>query len=308
MIKYYKTINNRIAQIENYEEGCWIHCVAPEEDEVNYLISEFNIEPDFLRAALDEEESSHLDYEDGTALIIIDSPVVERTGKNLTYYTVPVSIMLTKKNVITVSLRENAVIEEFAEGLMRNVRTEFKTQFVLRIMLRMASKYLQYLNQINRISDHIETELKRSMKNQELIQLLEIEKSLVYFSSSLKSTKITLEKIMRGRYIKLYEDDQDLLEDVIIEFKQAIEMSDICLNILSSTMDASASIISNNLNIVMKILASITLIMSIPTIVSGFYGMNDMPLPLTQFPWFPWVISFVLMAIAAIVLRKKDML
>ena len=307
MISYYKTVNGRISKIDQCEEGCWLNCVSPEENEVDYLISEFNIEPDFLRAALDKEESSHIDYEDGNTIIILDSPVVEKSGKNFTYYTVPISIMITKKNVITVSLRENAVIDEFAEGLVRNVRTDFKTHFVLHIILRMASKYLQYLNQINRISDRVETELKKSMKNQELIQLLEIEKSLVYFSSSLKAISATLEKIMRGRYIKLYEDDQELLEDVMIEIKQAMEMSEICLNILTSTMDASASIISNNLNIVMKILASITLIMSIPTIISGLYGMN-VDLPFTEYPWLPWVASVVSMIIAWVILRRKDMI
>lgn len=308
MITYYRTIKGRISKIDQYEEGCWINCVAPEESEVNYLISEFNIEPEFLRASLDEEESSHIDYEDGTTLIIIDSPVVERSGKNLTYYTMPLSVMITQRNVITVSLRENSVIDEFAEGLMRNVRTDFRTHFVLHIVLRMAGKYLQYLNQIDKISNHVERELRKSMKNKELIQLLEIEKSLVYFSSSLKATNVTLEKIMRGRYIKLYEDDQDLLEDALIEIKQAMEMSDIYLHILSGTMDAFASIISNNLNIVMKILASITLIISIPTVISGLYGMNTPNLPMIQYWWFPLLISGILMAIAGYMLKKRDML
>ena len=163
--------------------------------------------------------------------------------------------------------------------MLKGVMTNLKTHFVLHIMLRMATKYLQYLKQIDKISDHVERELRKSMKNQELIQLLDIEKSLVYFSSSLKADEVTLEKIMRGRYIKLYDEDQDLLEDVLIEIKQAIEMSSIYLNILSGTMDAFASVISNNLNIVMKVLASITLIISIPTVISGLYGMNVQNLP-----------------------------
>ena len=308
VISYYKTINGRISQIDEYEEGCWINCVAPNESEASLLISDFNIEPDFIRASLDEEESSHIDYEDGVTLIMIDSPVVERSGKNLTYYTVPLSIMITPKNVITVSIRQNSIIEEFANGLMRNVRTHHKTHFVLYIMLRLASKYLQYLKQIDKISAHVEQELRKSMKNQELIQLLEVEKSLVYFSSSLKSTKVTLEKIMRGRFVKLYEEDQELLDDVLIEIKQAVEMSEIYLNILSGTMDAFASIISNNLNIVMKILASITLILSIPTIISGIYGMNTPNFPFMDYWWFPLIISGALMLGSYIILKKKDMI
>ena len=143
------------------------------------------------------------------------------------------------------------------------------------------------------------------MKNKELIQLLEIEKSLVYFSSSLKSNEVTLEKIMRGRFIKMYEEDQDLLEDVLVEIKQAIEMANIYLNILSGTMDAFASVISNNLNIVMKVLASITLIISIPTVISGLYGMNVDGLPLSQFWWFPFVLSLVCMLIAGDVYKRQ---
>ena len=307
-MSYYKTINARIAQIDEYEPGCWIHVVAPEEEEINSLIRDFNIEPEFLRASLDEEESSHIDSEDGTTLIIMDIPVVEKHDKNLRYTTMPIGVMITEKNVITVSLRENPLLSEFAEGVVRNVYTNLKTHFVLHIMLRMATKYLQYLKQIDRISDHVERELRKSMKNKELIQLLEIEKSLVYFSSSLKSDEVTLEKVMRGRFIKMYDEDQDLMEDVLIEIKQAIEMSSIYLNILSGTMDAFASVISNNLNIVMKVLASITLIISIPTVISGLYGMNVGGLPFAQYWWFPCVLSLVCMLLAGFILKKKNML
>lgn len=308
MISYYKTVDRRVSKIDVYEEGCWINCVAPTENEISFLISTFDIEPDFIRASLDEEESSHIDYEDGVTLIMIDSPVVEKSGRNLTYYTMPLSVMITEKNVITVSVRQNSIIEEFANGLIRNVKTHHKTHFVLYIMLRLASKYLQYLKQIDKISTRVEDELQKSMKNKELVQLLEIEKSLVYFSSSLKATKITLEKIMRGRLIKLYEEDQELLDDVLIEIKQAMEMSEIYLNILSGTMDAFASIISNNLNIVMKILASITLISSMPTIISGIYGMNTPNFPFMDYWWFPLILSGCLMLGSYIILRKKDMI
>lgn len=308
MVSYYKTIQGRITEIEQPEAGCWVNCVAPEEEEITKLISDFQVEPDFLRAALDEEESSHIDSEDGNTLIIIDIPVVEKHEKSLLYSTMPLGIMITAQNVITVCTSENPLLGEFAEGVTKNVHTNLKTHFVLHLMLRMATKYLQYLKQIDRISDHVERELRKSMKNKELIQLFEIEKSLVYFSSSLKSNEVTLEKIMRGRYIKLYEEDQDLLEDVLIEIKQAIEMANIYLNILSGTMDAFASIISNNLNIVMKVLASITLIISIPTVISGLYGMNVDNLPMAQFWWFPVLLCVVCMLLAGFVLRKKGML
>lgn len=306
MLTYFKTIDGHISEIPACEPGCWINCVAPNDGEINGLIADFGIEPDFFRAAMDEEESSHIDYEDNCTLVILDIPMVEKNGRNITYTTTPLGIILTEKNVITVSIRENAVINEFSEDVVKGVQTNLKTRFILQMMLRIASKYLQYLKQIDKISDFVEKELRKSMKNSELIQLLDIEKSLVYFSSSLKGNEITIEKIMRGRVIKLYEEDQDLLEDVLIEVKQAIEMSNIYLNILSGTMDAFASVISNNLNIVMKVLASITLLISIPTVITGIYGMNVSGLPYPHF-WFPIAISLGAMAVAYFVLRKKNM-
>ncbi len=308
MISYYKTINSRIEEIEKYEEGCWVNCISPDDEEVQHLLDFFNIPPELLRSALDEEESAHIDSEEGTTLIIIDVPVVEKIAKNITYSTMPIGIIFTDKNVITVSLRENTVLSEFSEGVVRNVVTNYKTHFVLHIMLRMATKYLQYLKQIDKISNRIEREIRRSAKNKDLNQLLDIEKSLVYFSSSLKSDEITLEKIMRGRYIKLYDEDQDLLEDVLIEIKQAVDMAGTYLNILTGTMDVFASIISNNLNIVMKIQASLTLLVSVPTVVSGLYGMNIVGgLPFDHSWWFPIVLSAVLMVVMYFILKRKDM-
>ncbi len=310
MINYYKNVNGKIAEISSCEVGCWINCTAPDEDEIDMLIDDFNIDPDFLKSALDAEESSHIDCEDGNTLIVVDIPVAKKNEKSITYHTMPLGIILTETNVITLCLRENVVIGEFAEGAVRNVYPQFKTQFVLHIILRVAMKYLQYLKQIDKISDHAEHELRKSMKNKELIQLLEIEKSLVYFSSSLKANEATLEKISRGRLVKLYDEDRELVDDVLIEVRQAIDMSNTHMNILASTMDVFASIISNNLNIVMKVLASITLLSSIPTIISGIYGMNVEYLPFTekQYWWFPVVFTGAIIALVAWILRKKDML
>ncbi len=308
MISYYKTIDGRIEEIEKYEQGCWVNCISPEDDEVQYLLDFFKIPPELMRSALDEEESSHIDSEDGTTLIIIDAPMVEKVNQNITYSTMPIAIMITDKNVITVALSENSVLSEFSEGVVKNVITAYKTHFVLHIMLRMATKYLQYLKQIDKINNRIERELRRSAQNKELHQLLDIEKSLVYFSSSLKADELTLEKIMRGRYIKLYDEDQDLLEDVLIEIKQAVDMAAIHLNILTGTMDVFASIISNNLNVIMKIQASLTLLVSVPTVISGFYGMNIVTgLPVDNLWWFPVVLSGVLMIIMYFILKKKGM-
>lgn len=308
MITYYKTVNGRVRAQEEFEEGCWVNVVNPDEREIHSLNRQFSLDQDFIRAALDEEESSRIEAEDGNTLIILDAPVAERQEDAIAYYTLPLGILVTPSCVLTVSLRENAILSEFAEGVVKGVQTNLKTQFVLRLMLRVAQRFLQFLKQIDKLSSSLEKQLRKSMKNKELINLLDVEKSLVYFSTSLKSDETTLEKLMRGKYIKLYEEDQDLLEDVLIEIKQSIEMSSIYLNILSGTMDAFASVISNNLNIVMKVLASVTIVISIPNIIAGFYGMNVQGLPLTQFFWFPILLSGAVMAVVAFILHKRGMM
>ena len=300
MLKFYKTVENTIVELETMEPGCWVSAVAPTETEISLLQEELNIDRDFIRSALDEEETSRIESDDGQTLIVLDYPVAEKVqdkDDTISYYTMPMGIIITDSHVITVCLKENIIIDEFTKGIVKGIQTQFKTRFVFHMLLRIASKYLLYLKQIDKLSNYVEQQLHKSMKNKELIQLLGLEKSLVYFSTSLKSTETVLEKILRGRVIKLYEEDQELLEDVLIEVKQAIEMSNIYSNIL-------ASVISNNLNIVMKVLTVITIVMSVPTMVFSFYGMNvvDLPLPYT---WFPVVISVILAVIVAILITKN---
>lgn len=320
MLKYYKTVDTAITELEALEAGCWVSAVAPTESEISLLETELGIDRDFIRSALDEEETSRIESEDGQTLIVLDYPVAEKseqsaskgkgkkTGSDndaITYYTTPMSIILTMSNVITVSLKENPIVEDFANNVVKNIKTQFKTRFIFCIMLRIAGRYLQYLKQIDKISNYVEKQLHKSMKNKELIQLLGLEKSLVYFSTSLKSTETVLEKVLRGRIIKLYEEDQDLLEDVLIEVKQAIEMSNIYTNILSSTMETCGSLISNNLNIVMKVLAIITIVMEVPTMVFSFYGMNVNGLPYVDNIVFPLALSAVTAVLAGIILSKS---
>lgn len=318
MLKFYKTENAAIREIREIEEGCWVSATDPTEAEISFLETRLNIDRDFIRSALDEEESSRIESDEGQTLIVLDYPVAERTenlprknkkdrfdDETVSYYTMPMSIILTAGNVVTVSLKQNVIVDDFANNVVKNVQTQFKTQFIFCILLRIAGKYLQYLKQIDKISNYVESQLHKSMKNKELIQLLGLEKSLVYFSTSLKSTETVLEKILRGRVIKLYDEDQDLLEDVLIEVKQAIEMSNIYSNILSGTMDAFASVISNNLNIVMKVLTIITIVMAVPTMVFSFYGMNVQNLPFADNVYIPLGISALLALAAGIILSKS---
>lgn len=312
MLTFYKTINNVTQEIEKSEPGCWISAVSPNPEETEFLITQIGILPEFIKASLDEEESPHIDHDEDAkqTLVIVDYPNADEdkntSEDTLLFTTLPIGVIIMKGYIVTISLYENLNIEDMANGRIKNVRTDLKTRFLLLLLLRISQRFLIYLRQIDRISSRTEQRLHQSMKNKELIQMLGLEKSLVYFSTSLKTDEVTLNKIMRGKPIKLYEDDQDLLEDVLIEIHQAIEMCNIYSNILSGTMDAFASVISNNLNIVMKILTVITIVMSIPNIIFSFYGMNVTGLPIAIW-WFPILIAVIVSIVAIIIFKRKDM-
>ena len=308
MINFYKTEENRIRAIDGVEKGCWVCVQSPTQQEIDYLVQSLGVDAGFVKSSLDEEETSRIEKEDDQTLIIVDVPVAEKQEQEgattVIYYTMPIGFVVMSECVITISLQETPILGEVGAGLMKNVRTHYKTNFLLMVLLRIATRYIQYLKQVDKISHITEQQLHKSMRNKELIQLLDLEKSLVYFSTALKSNETTLEKILRGRIIKLYEEDEELLEDVLIEIKQAIETCNIYSGILSGTMDAFASIISNNLNIVMKVLTAITIVMAIPNMVFSFYGMNvsDLPFPFT---WFPIMLTLILCALCAFILYKK---
>lgn len=312
MLEFYKTIDNVTRKIEQPETGCWISAVSPTQEEIEFLTSEIGVLPEFIKASLDEEESSHIDHDEdeGQTLVIFDYPSAEdneqESENTLLFTTLPLGVVIMKGYVVTICLHENLNIEDMQSGRIKNVHTELKTRFLLLLLLRISQRFLMYLKQIDRISSRTETKLHQSMKNKELIQMLGLEKSLVFFSTSLKTDEVTLNKIMRGKLIKLYEDDQDILEDVMIEIHQAIEMCNIYSNILSGTMDAFASVISNNLNIVMKVLTVITIVMAIPNIIFSFYGMNVSGLPVPEW-WFPTLLAGIACIIATIIFMKKDM-
>jgi magnesium transporter len=225
------------------------------------------------------------------------------------YDTIPLGIVITEDHIVTTCLEDLSILHDFSQGKVKGLATFKKTRFVFQILYKNASLYLKYLREINKKTNEIELELHKSMRNQELIRLLNLEKSLVYFTTSLRSNELVMEKLLRSKTIKMYEEDQDLLEDVIIENKQAIEMADIYSNILSGMMDAFASIISNNLNIVMKFLAAITIVLALPTMVASFFGMN-VPVPFQESPHGFVIavgISTLLSAFGVMYLAKKDM-
>ena len=313
MIQIYKSLSENdgtLKKIASLEPGCWVNIIAPSQEELLLISKKTGVPLEFLRAPLDDEETSRIEIEGDFILIIVDIPFTEMEDNSLTYDTYPLEIIHTKNELITVCLKNSKVLTDFSSNKVRNFYSFKKSRFILQILNRVSTYYLLYLRQIDKKSIMIEKRLHKSMKNRELVQLHSLSKSLVYFSTSLKSNEITLEKMLKLDVIQRYEEDKDVLEDVIIENKQAIEMTDIYSNILGSTMDFFASVISNNLNIVMKVLASVTILMSTLTVISGIYGMNFDYLPLLHHPYGFHIImtlSVILCGVIAFILYKKDM-
>ena len=312
MIRIFKTEDGIMHEKDELQPGSWIAMTNPTASEIMDIADMYQIDPDHIKAPLDEEERSRIEVEDSYTLILVDIPSIEeRSGKDW-FVTIPMGIITTNEVLITVCLEETPVLTSFMDGRVRDFHTFMKTRFILQILYKNATQYLQYLRIIDKKSEVIERKLHQSQKNSELIELLELEKSLVYFTTSLRSNEVVLEKLLRTEKVKKYPEDTDLLEDVIIENKQAIEMANIYSGILSGTMDAFASVISNNLNIVMKFLATITIVMSIPTMVASFYGMNvnSSGMPFADSPYgFLIVLGFtlVLTLIVAWIFSKKDL-
>lgn len=312
MIRIFKTEDGATHEKDEMQPGCWIALTNPTASEIIDIADAYRIDEDHLKAPLDEEERSRIEVEEDYTLVLVDIPSIEeRSGKDW-FVTIPLAIITTNEVLITVCLEETPVLTSFMDGRVRDFHTFMKTRFILQILYKNAAQYLQYLRIIDKKSEVIERKLHQSQKNEELIELLELEKSLVYFTTSLRSNEVVLEKLLRTEKIKKYPEDTDLLEDVIVENKQAIEMANIYSGILSGTMDAFASVISNNLNIVMKFLATVTIVMSIPTMVASFYGMNvnSRGMPFANHPYgFPIVLGFALALSLAVayIFNKKDL-
>ena len=313
MLSIYNTdLNtNKFEKIKEFKPGSWINLVNPTEDEIKTVCSNLKIEDEFIKYPLDYEEQARIDIEDDMTLFVIDVPVIEESKEGKAYSTMPLGLIVVRDEfIISVSLKKNRIIEAFEKGRVKEMYTYKKTRFLIQILYLNASYYLNDLKRINKEAENTVNDLKKSMKNQDLIQLLNLENSLVYITTSLKANEIVMEKTARGKILKSYEEDDEILEDAIVENRQAIEMSKIYSEVLNGTMDAYASIISNNLNVVMKFLASITIVLSLPTLIASIWGMN-VPLPFATNPYgFGIVcgISVLISVIAFIWLKRKDML
>lgn len=300
MIKYYIQDENKLRISESAVPNCWVYMTAPKQSEIQLIAEKYDIEADAIQAALDADERSRIEVDDNFTMIIVNVPTLKEGSEKELYDTIPLSIILVNDAVITVCSKKTSILTGFIENKVKGFSPAMRSRFVLQILYRTASLFLQCLRIIDKKSDEIESELHKSTKNKELIELLKLEKSLLYFSTSLRSNELVLEKLTRGNFIKKYEEDAELLEDAIIENKQAIEMANIYSGILSGMMGAFASVISNNMNIVMKVLAIITIVMSIPTMIFSAYGMNVTGMPLTQNS-IGFIIIIVVSIIASVV-------
>ncbi|MBR3872657.1 MAG: magnesium transporter CorA family protein [Clostridia bacterium] len=309
MKRIYMTVDDHLTEINTLEKGCWVHLQNPTREEIDGLNARFKLDPTYLQAALDEEESARIERDGDQMLIIVDIPYMEADGNGYAYTTIPMGIVMVDEVIITVSTRESTIITDFTEERIRGFWTFKRTRFLLQLLYRNASRFLNYLKQIEKASGFVQEKLQSTMRNQELLQMMKLEKSLVFFNTSLKSNEMVLEKLLRMDLLRRYPDDSDLLEDVIIENKQAMEMCSIYRDITSGTMDAFASIISNNLNTVMKILTSFTVVLAIPTIFASLWGMN-VGVPFQQNPFGFWIVLgiSVLASVAVfLILWKKKM-
>ena len=310
MITIYKGGTEGLERIATYESGAWVNVVNPTPREIEELVSWFNIPSDFLTDPLDVDERARIEREEGCILILLRSPKRELPDADIPFTTLPIGIILTKNVLITVSLSESDVIQEFVAGRVKHFSTDQQTRFVLLLFLRSTLVFMQYLKEINRMTTSVERSLYKALKNEQLIRLLMLEKSLVFFVTSLRSNALMMEKFHTTSCMKMSDEDRDLFEDLVIENKQAIEMANIYSSILSDMMDAFASVISNNLNVVLKLLTTVTIILMIPTLVASIYGMNvELQYQHTPYAFlFTVAISLALSAVGIIIFWRKEFL
>lgn len=314
MVNIYITnpVSGNLDKISEPIKGCWINMVKPTDSEIASVCNKVGIEEQLIRYPLDIAEKAHIDIEDDTVLIVVDSPFTEFKDGQKIYTTLPIGMILVRDDIfITISQEEIDCIKGIiSRDNAYKIHTDKKSRFVFQILYDIAQDYIRYLTYINKDLEIFETHMEKTMRNKELLKIMKFEKSMIYFNASVKGNQVVLEKLNRGKAIKLYEDDEDILEDTMIENRQAIEMIQTYSEILNGIVDMFGTIVSNNLNIVMKFLTSITILIALPTMISGILGMN------VEFPfntgvpgfWGVIAISVFVTLIATMWLKKKDMM
>lgn len=313
MINIFRTDQCSLKKLDDFEDGVWVQMINPSSRELNQVAAFYELETDDLATALDEEESSRISLEDGYTLILVDIPSPEVRHEKKRYTTIPLGIVLKQNAIITICREDTPAFLYFIQNKIKEFSTKKKMRFIYQMLFRSASLYQTYLREIDKKRIEIEERIDGNTQDVDLVELHELESTLVYFATSLRSNSIVIERLRRYKRIEQYPEDMELLEDVIVEYRQAIEMTGIYRDIIDGTRDLLSSIINNRLNNVMKYLTSITIVMAIPTIISGIYGMNvaDDWMPLANVPYgFSIICTIILVmcVIALLILRKKKML
>jgi magnesium transporter len=309
MLTIVRTSEQGLEQIDRPTKGCWINAIGPSKDEIAKLIG-WGFDSDLITYSLDLDEMAHLeqDKDEGYTFVLIRTPCFQGENSDVPFSTIPLGIIIKDELLVTVCRYESDILRVLGNSRYRGLRTAKRYRFVLYAMLETATRFLAHLREINKKVEMLEDQLQLSTRNREVLELLKYQKSLTYFISSLRSNEVMLERLQRTRDFNQFEEDQELLEDVLTENQQALQMTRISSDILSSMMDAFASIISNNLNTVMKLLTAITIIISLPTMIASFFGMN-VNLPLQTHPLafvFTLVLSLVLIGSAIFIFAKRD--
>jgi magnesium transporter len=310
MIQYFKTVSNRLVEIEAVEKDCWVNVVNPSTQEIEFLSQKLLIQQDLFIDPLDADENARMEHHKNCMLIVLRIPLEMAWNEDLPYTTLPLGIILKRDLIVTICTKQTEVTQAFVESRIRNFNTEKRERMVMQLFLKSSILYLRYLKNINNRADEIQLTLHKSTRNRELLQLLNFEKSLVYFTTSLKSNELMMLRLQRVNLPAMQrEEEQELIEDVVTETRQAIEMGNIYSNILGNMMGAHSSIISNNLNITIRFLTSITIILSLPILVSSLYGMNVI-LPFQDHPHAFWIVMFIAVALSflgVLFFRKKNL-
>lgn len=313
MLKYFRTDNQIIHEEERIGDGVWVQMISPTQAECEEVAELLNVDIDDIKAALDEEESSRIELQDGYTLILVDIPTTEIRHEKQTYTTIPLGIILTQDVIVTVCTEDTPVLKNFVINRVKEFSTKKRLRFVYQILYRTAATYQMNLRTIDKRRTEIEERIGEDTEDVDLIDLHELESTLVYFATSLRANGVVLDRLTRYKRLEQYPEDKELLGDVIVENQQAIEMTSIYRDIINGTRELMSSVIDNRLNNVMKYLTSITIVMAIPTLISGIYGMNvdERWMPLSDTPYgFLIICLLILLAciITLVFLRKKKML
>ncbi|MDD6058620.1 MAG: magnesium transporter CorA family protein [Clostridiales bacterium] len=313
MIRYFKTDNQIIHEKERLEDGIWVQMLQPTQEECAQIAQDLNVDIEDIQAALDEEESARIELQDQYTLILVDIPTIEIRHEKQSYTTIPLGIILTQDVIVTVCTEDTAILQSFLEKRVKEFSTKKRLRFVYQILYRTATNYQINLRVIDKKRMEIEERIGDRMEDADLIDLHGLESTLVYFATSLRSNSVVLERLTRYKRLEQYPEDKELLGDVIVENRQAIEMTSIYRDIINGTRELMSSVLDNRLNTVMKYLTSITIVMAIPAAISGIYGMNvdEKWMPFSDTPYGFLIICALILCICIVtmfILRKKKML